>query len=112
MSFSSIRRSGIWSVSQSPTGAVWLPRPRRASEGCRCGARVLAQPLGRQVRDRLVIFGRHESGAGVDVDRRQAVDDGLAQAKDRHVALLERLLVSGELDPAVLEALDDLRAGV
>ena len=44
--------------------------------------------------------------------RRQAVDDLLAEAEDRHVALQEGLLVGGELHPAVLEGLDDLRAGV
>ena len=44
--------------------------------------------------------------------RRQAIDHLLAEAEDRQVALQERLLVGGELHPAVLEGVDDLRAGV
>jgi len=55
---------------------------------------MLPQALGREVGDRLVVVGRHEARAGVDVDRREAVDDLLAQAQDRQVALLEWLAIS------------------
>src|SRR6185436_18015327 len=72
----------------------------------------LAETLGGEVGDRLVIFRCHEAGAGVDVHRAEAIDDLLAERQDRHIALQEGLLVGGELDPAVLEGRDDLRAGV
>src|SRR6202453_4685205 len=76
------------------------------------GFPLLPQPFLRQIRDGLVIVGRDEARAGVDVDRRKAVDDGLAEAEDRQVALLERLLIRRQLHPAGVERLDDLRAGV
>ena len=65
-----------------------------------------------ELRDDLVVVRRDEAGAGVDVHRRKAEHDLLAEAEDRQVALQERLLVGGELHPAALERLDDLRAGV
>src|SRR5579863_9625993 len=71
-----------------------------------------AQALGRQTGDRLVIVRRHITRAGVDIDRRQTIDDLLAEAEDRQIALLERLLIRGQLNPTAIEGLDDLRAGV
>ena len=74
--------------------------------------RCLAQAFRGELGHDLVVLGRDEAGAGVDVHRREAVDHLLAEAEDRQVALQEGLLVGGQLHPAALEALDDLRAGV
>src|SRR5208337_5102368 len=106
------------SISLSPIGGSFEivtavdDRGARAQRARLQSVAPLAQPLLREIRDRLVIVRRHEARARVDVDWREPVDDLLAQAQNRQVSLLERLLVGGELHPAVLEHLDDLRARV
>src|SRR5579863_3129583 len=103
MFFSSISRSAMPDPEISPPGRA----------GSAAGILLKsAQAFGCEFRDGLVVFRRDEAGAGVHVDRRETVDDGFAQAQDRQIALLEGLLVGCELHPAVLEALNDLRAGV
>src|SRR5271165_2348875 len=100
------------SISLSPIAASPSNRGFGAPLSARRRLQQLPQTLGREIRDRLVILGRHETRAGVDVDRREAVDDLLTEAQNRQIALLERLLVGSQLHPAALERLDDLRAGV
>src|SRR6187399_2709804 len=104
MSLSSMMRFCTMPSLQVISGA--RPKPDPAA------GRLLAKAFLGQVRDSFVIVGRHEAGTSIDIDRAQAVDDLLAERQDRHIALQERLLVGSELDPAVLERLDDLRAGI
>ena len=54
--------------------------------------RMAQPPLSRQIRDALIVLGRYEAGTRIDIDRCEAVNNGLAEAEDRHVALLEGLL--------------------
>src|SRR6187549_956628 len=74
--------------------------------------RTLAQAFDRQLCDRFVVVRSDEAGARIDVDCTQAIDNLLAQREDRHITLQERLLIRSQLDPPVLETLDDLRARI
>src|SRR3954469_20173927 len=95
-----------WMMFRAISGSGVSPVLRRAAQV------ALAQSFRGEIRDGRVVVGGHEAGAGIDVDRRETVDDLLAKAEDRQVALEERLLISGKLHPTVLKASDDLRARV